>query len=199
MADTLSLQERIKKNILIDDKGCWLWQLFIDKDGYGVIHIRDGGSQRAHRRSYEAFGGEIPDDFHIDHLCRNRACVNPDHLEPVTCKENIARGNTGFNNKSKTHCPAGHLYADNLILEKDGGRKCRKCVYARNSLRKRLKVLANPKMHHSQVLKQRTHCNHGHEFSEDNILYVSGFRKCKTCNRESSRRAWAKSKLVGAI
>lgn len=84
------------------------------RGGYGYISINNH-LKLAHRVAYELNGGVIPQGYQIDHLCRNRACINPDHLEPVTPKENSIRGATGFatgrRNKSKTHCPKGHEYS----------------------------------------------------------------------------------------
>lgn len=118
--------------------GCWLIKpTRIQVTGYGVIQRR--GKQRlAHRLSYEAFVGPIPDGLQIDHLCRVRACFNPEHLEPVTARENILR--SPFTQASKhaatTHCPAGHEYTpeNTRFYAKTGGRPyrlCKSCARAR--------------------------------------------------------------------
>lgn len=81
--------------------GCWLWQAKLNADGYGVFSISPELSVLAHRFAYEVAVGPIPDGLVTDHLCRNRRCVNPDHLEPVTSRENTIRGHIarGVNRK----------------------------------------------------------------------------------------------------
>lgn len=88
----------------VDKTGaCWLWTGGLDKDGYGYFNLPHNRKVRAHRWAYEAAIGQIPKGLEVDHLCRIHACVNPDHLEAVTGRENRLRGdtkrpnNTGWN------------------------------------------------------------------------------------------------------
>lgn len=112
---------------------CWLRQGSLLASGYAQFHIKltDGrwSSTVAHRIAYELEIGSIPDDMVLDHLCRNRACVNPAHVEPVTDLVNILRGR-GWSgrNARKTHCPRGHPYNEkNTYLGKRNMRQCRAC------------------------------------------------------------------------
>ena len=110
--------------------GCWIWKASTESNGYGCILIRRK-AQVAHRLAYEWTKGPIPEGKELDHLCRNRRCVNPDHLEPVTCRENILRGNAPSAKQARqTHCKRGHpLFGSNLYLEPNGRRRrCRQCM-----------------------------------------------------------------------
>ena len=108
------------------ESGCWLWLAQHNKRGYSVFALHHGHPFFAHRYSYQLHKGQIPQHLQLDHLCRNRGCVNPDHLEPVTGRENLRRGiNT---NRSKTHCIKGHPYdLANTYFRLNGQRGCRRC------------------------------------------------------------------------
>lgn len=110
---------------------CWEWRAGVQTDGYGCFTFKPLRIKNvlAHRWAYVTLVGLIPRRHELDHLCRNRRCVNPKHLQPVTKRENILRGvGTGARFARRTHCDRGHeLAGDNLVVRTDGGRRCREC------------------------------------------------------------------------
>lgn len=107
---------------------CWEWTASTKGNGYGQVkHVSQASPMFTHRVAYEMLVGEIPKGLTLDHLCRNRICVNPDHLEVVTGKVNSLRSESPpAKNARKTHCSAGHeLSPDNLVA--DRGRRCKIC------------------------------------------------------------------------
>jgi hypothetical protein len=109
---------------LRDMDGCWLWTAGTNRGGYGGFNVRNGGrptTARAHRYAYEQLVGYIPDGLQLDHLCRNRLCVNPNHLEPVSSRTNVLRGEgLAAHNATKVRCGQGHPY-------EEGERLCKEC------------------------------------------------------------------------
>lgn len=126
------LRERLLSQLIIDpETGCLLWTGWRNDTGYGYIRAEGGRRVRIHRLMYEWFVGPIPDGMQIDHLCRVRHCASPAHLEPVTCRENLLRGDTlQARNASKTHCDHGHEFTpENTYQRGEHGkwRGCRAC------------------------------------------------------------------------
>lgn len=209
--------------IPVDDRGepdreaCWSWTCSRNSYDYGSFSVKDGpvpGKRRnkqAHRVAYELTIGPIPDGLTLDHLCRNRPCVNPYHMEPVTHAVNILRGQgAAALNAEKTHCKRGHPFSgDNLHIAPDGSRCCRECSREkqRRQTRARGKVRWTPETK-AEVAERRTSpeirgsitaCPQGHALEGDN-LYVTkaGYRVCVTCRRESLRRNYAAKKAKPA-
>ncbi len=164
-------QERFMAKIEIDSQsGCWNWMGFVDSKGYGHYRI-DNKPGSAHRAALTIFKGV---SFRctnrklaqVDHLCRNRSCVNPDHLKIVTAQQNLLRSEitiAGINAR-KTHCPKGHEYSEENTMVDGGSRLCRECCrirclkYSRRN-RGTLRRIGNWHM---------THCSNGHRFTKEN-------------------------------
>jgi hypothetical protein len=129
--------ERFAAKVRRAEDGCWIWQGTTTSKGYGQFW-HDGRLVGAHRFAWEqAHGRPIPEGLVIDHLCRTRNCVNPEHLEPVTTRENTLRGEGC---KPKTHCPQRHPYDDeNTYTDPAGRRHCRTCQrkHVREAMRRR--------------------------------------------------------------
>lgn len=122
--------ERFAEKTRQADSGCIEWTGHLAGGGYGRFWF-EGKNALAHRWIYERCVGPIPDGLQLDHLCRVRHCVNPDHLEPVTASENVRRGlaprAAAARGRSITHCPAGHPYTAENTYTNRGGRACLIC------------------------------------------------------------------------
>jgi len=126
--------ECFMKHVEVSDNGCWVWIGATKPGGYGVFAIRKNNIQKtynAHRWAYIHLFGEIPENLTIDHLCRNTRCVNPSHMEIVTIRENILRGN-GFAgiNARKEMCKRGHELVplpDHRKVHTSAKRHCQIC------------------------------------------------------------------------
>lgn len=117
--------------------GCHVWIAACDEHGYGRYRGRG-----AHRFAWIRENGDVPAGLQLDHLCRNRGCVNPAHLEPVTQRENTMRSPIApaAINARKTHCDRDHLLSGaNLYVRSDGRRICRECLYTRTRISDRVR------------------------------------------------------------
>lgn len=122
--------QRFLEKISLGD-GCWEWTAAVNGEGYGQFRLDNHGRQvPAHRYAYELLVGPIPEGLEIDHLCRVRRCVRPNHLEPVTTRINCWRGFgfTGVNARKQT-CPRAHTY-DRVNIR--GDRFCSICSTEQN-------------------------------------------------------------------
>jgi hypothetical protein len=131
-----SLTERLLSQVSnLGGQGCWTWDGFLRK-GYGCAADEAGRDSKVHRMVYRLLVGPIPKGLTLDHLCRNRACVRPSHLEPVTNQENALRGfGVGVLNARKTHCLRGHEFTPENTRLRRGARECRQCGRSRVDLR----------------------------------------------------------------
>lgn len=182
--------ERFVDNVGKSPAGHWLWGMALS-NGYG--NFWDGSKKvPAHRWAYEQWVGPIPDGLHIDHLCRIRHCVNPEHLEAVTPSVNVRRSDSPPALAIRFGvCINGHeMSADNTKILSSGARRCKTChreAFRRYRDRKR----GGPPAPYNS---DKTHCPQGHLYDEENT-YVEpkgGGRQCRTCRRESNRRRRAK-------
>ena len=137
---SLTRLERFQQKYRVTIEGCWEWTGSLNPNGYGMFNMGDttaSGKRRpewAHRASYRLHRGEIPEGLELDHLCRNTRCVNPDHLEPVTERENFLRGDHHSAQMARLKtCKRGHERTPETWRKRpDGQFECVECVKIRN-------------------------------------------------------------------
>ena len=133
--------------------GCWLWIRGVGKGGYGQCSS-GGKSRRAHRIAYEmVYGVTLTPDQFLHHVCRNKGCVNPMHLEITNQRDHVDSATHG--NKEITHCPHGHEYTpENICWNRNGrARECRTCKYER--IRRRAQRIKTEDRHNRRLLNER--------------------------------------------
>ena len=128
VANRSSTVEKFEKNIDRTSSGCWEWTGYAYANGYGSI-THNGRQVLVHRWAYEHFTGPLVNGMQIDHLCRNRKCANPEHLEQVTPRENTRRA-------MRTKCINGHEFTEENTWMCQGKRYCRTCRRTRNKARR---------------------------------------------------------------
>ena len=162
--------ERFLQRISISNSGCWQMTGWHDRDGYAHFH-KSKRQSKAHRISYEFHNGLIPAGLTIDHLCKNKGCVNPEHLEAVTAQENASR-----------HNAEGYKQWWSALSNED------RAAFVEKSGKKASQIAAAKKL-------AATHCRRGHEWKPETTYIVpsNGSRRCNVCFAEVQKRARAKA------
>lgn len=203
---TSNVQARILNRSEIDHLGCWIWQGYTNHEGYGQIRVSER-SRAAHRVAYEAWQGEIAEGLEIDHLCRVRNCVNPEHLEAVPPLVNKMRSESiQAINARKTHCVHGHEFteANTILLPLENGRQRRKCRTCGRAASRALD--ARKRAAKQAATPERTHCGKGlHPLVPENLIHVrkpnqEGFYvRCRPCTNEYMRGFRSRRKQANTI
>lgn len=199
--DDARLLLRLCERLRVAETGCWEWTGAL-RNGYGRTSTK-GRYISVHREVYELLVERLAREVTLDHLCQNRSCANPGHLEPVSQSVNAQRGwaneetPRGNRNRDKTHCPQGHPYDDaNTYRRADGSRRCRTCMAAQRAQRdtdpaKYARRLELKRASYHRVkddrlppTRERTHCPRGHAYDDENTYRTStGGRGCRECRR----------------
>ena len=137
MPGTRPIAERFWEKVDVPENPneCWTWKAR-HHNGYGYFTPVHGTSVAAHRFAFTLLRGEIPEGLVCDHLCRNRGCVNPQHIELTSIGENVRRGNPGKHLSERTHCNHGHQFTPDNIYWQKGYRTCRRCILDRINARR---------------------------------------------------------------
>lgn len=180
---------RVRIDPAVTFKGvpCWLWT-GSTLSGYGRFSVK-GATENAHRIAFGMFVYVLLPRRYADHLCRNRICVNPVHVDDVTNRINILRGEgMGARNARKTHCIHGHEFTpeNTYTCPNTTYRECKTCMELRNERLKQARQL------NKQPRKTRTHCKHGHLMRPAGGPYK---HRCLICVRENGARARQRKKL----
>jgi hypothetical protein len=177
----------------IDFRGpCWNWRRSL-KDGYGQVWV-EGKRWATHRLIWTLLVGEIPPGLVLDHLCRNTRCCNPDHLEPVTNLVNITRG-TGLAGRARwRRCKQGHEFTPETTEVRDGRRRCRVCLNARQ----RARYVPHPRAY--QPPPPREVCANGHPLTPETtrvrLRRGREYVVCMECERQAAARYQARRKAL---
>lgn len=160
-----TLRERIRARATVEDRGyrtpCWISDRAAGgKGGYTKIGVTINGEQQlwyTHRLAYVLFVGPIPEGLQIDHRCNQTKCCNPDHLEPVTVRENLLRStNAVADQRAQDECVAGHAFDEaNTYVDSLGRRHCRACKRRRHSEWRQRRKAARSARHHDHVTDDR--------------------------------------------
>lgn len=180
----------------VDVADCWRWTAAKTPDGYGIFRLTRGKQVRAHRWSYEHLVGPIPATLTVDHLCRVRSCVNPDHMDLVPPGTNTLRGyGPSAQNRRREHCARGHEFTQG-----QNQRVCRTCQREHvNAWKARQRRAAGVPVGKGAKWKAQTHCAQGHPFDEVNTyLSKEGYRRCRMCLQASSRQAKRRKRAATA-
>ena len=178
----MRVPETILRQVFVTEYGCHLWLGKKSESGYGRITL-NGKGLRVHRVMWEMTGHDLPDYVpggkQIDHLCLDKSCCNPAHIELVTQRINMQRRAA-----NKTHCINGHYLTETNTVMIRGYRQCKQCSSAQNRewrTREKGSELLPP-------CAERTHCQYGHLYDKENTRVTKdGHRYCRACNKRRNR------------
>lgn len=188
-------KDRMLMQRMVTSNGCWEWTGRRVR-GYGQVGL-DGKQLPAHRAAYLLWRGPIPDGHDLHHLCHNRPCFNPWHVEPVPERKHLPIYHR------LTHCAKGHEFTDDNIRMTPKGRVCRTCQneYQRNWRASHPEIMAERRKAEAEARANKppkplkTHCVRGHPLSGDNLyLHPGGQRVCRQCSKDAGLRYKAKDR-----